>query len=140
MLGMDAGGCDAIPDRHIRTETHKTMKNLPRIRVTGLRCVANRILLGVVAVCGIAPAGAETGVGDGWQVVVAPYLWAQSLDGNAQVGALEADVDAPSSASQPCIDFRKIGGVHVRMVTWSITRREALGLWRLVQGTDCLET
>jgi hypothetical protein len=34
---------------------------------------------------------------DRWTFVVAPYLWAISLDGNAKVKGVEADVDVPFS-------------------------------------------
>ena len=34
---------------------------------------------------------------DPWTFVVAPYLWAISLDGDAKLGGLEADVDVPFS-------------------------------------------
>ena len=121
------------------------MKKLPRIRRTGLRYIANGTLLGVVAVCGAGQAGAETGVDDSWQVVVAPYLWALSLDGNAQVGALEADVDAPFSdtlsnlngALMMIIDARKDRIGLVSNIMYSrIQNEQGIGSARLDATND----
>jgi hypothetical protein len=39
----------------------------------------------------------ETPPGDRWTISVAPYLWAASMDGNATVGGVKADVDVPFS-------------------------------------------
>jgi hypothetical protein len=35
--------------------------------------------------------------GDRWNLRVAPYLWAASMDGHASVGGIKADVDVPFS-------------------------------------------
>ena len=42
---------------------------------------------------------------DRWTFVVAPYLWAISLDGNAKVKGVEADVDVPFSDAVKDLSF-----------------------------------
>ena len=42
---------------------------------------------------------------DRWTFVVAPYLWAISLDGNAEVKGVEADVDVPFSDALKDLSF-----------------------------------
>jgi hypothetical protein len=39
----------------------------------------------------------DTPPADRWTISVAPYLWAASMDGNATVGGIKADVDLPFS-------------------------------------------
>jgi hypothetical protein len=43
------------------------------------------------------PAETATPLADRWTFVVAPYLWAASMDGHAAVGDVKADVDLPFS-------------------------------------------
>jgi len=52
-----------------------------------------------------APAAAQStnapATDDRWQLRVAPYLWATSLDGNAAVAGIKSDVDlSPRSCSR----------------------------------------
>lgn len=58
-------------------------------------------LAALVLLAGAAPASAQstepTDTGDRWVVRIAPYLWATSLDGNAEVGRIKADVDVSFS-------------------------------------------
>jgi hypothetical protein len=42
---------------------------------------------------------------DRWTFLVAPYLWAISLDGDAAVGGLEADIDVPFSDALKDLSF-----------------------------------
>lgn len=42
---------------------------------------------------------------DRWTFAVAPYLWAISLDGDAEVGGIEADVDVPFSDALKDLSF-----------------------------------
>jgi hypothetical protein len=42
---------------------------------------------------------------DRWTFAVAPYLWALSLDGNARVKGVEADVDVPFSDALKDLSF-----------------------------------
>jgi hypothetical protein len=51
-----------------------------------------------LALLAIAPAAAQSTdepAGDRWVIRMAPYLWATSLDGNAKVAGVKADVDVP---------------------------------------------
>lgn len=56
------------------------------------------VLATLLLLTGVAPAAAQSSdaadSGDRWVVRVAPYLWATSLDGNATVSGIKADVDA----------------------------------------------
>jgi hypothetical protein len=50
-----------------------------------------------VGVTSAAAQSTDEPAGDEWLVRVAPYLWATSLDGNAEVKGVKADVDVPFS-------------------------------------------
>jgi hypothetical protein len=66
-----------------------------RLRLGWLAVVAP---LGAAApAVGQQPGATATPPGDRWTVTLAPYLWAASMDGNAAVGGIEADVDVPFS-------------------------------------------
>jgi hypothetical protein len=58
-------------------------------------------LAALALLAGTIPAAAQSAdapaTGDRWTFVVAPYLWAISLDGKAKVKGVEADVDVPFS-------------------------------------------
>jgi hypothetical protein len=62
-----------------------------------------RLVAAAAALLGAAPAVAqqaeapEATTGDRWNITVAPYLWATSMDGHASVGDIKADVDVPFS-------------------------------------------
>jgi hypothetical protein len=51
---------------------------------------------------------------DRWTFVVAPYLWALSLDGNAAVKGVEADVDVPFSDALKDLSFGAMLAVDAR--------------------------
>lgn len=46
-------------------------------------------------VAGQQPAPPASAPDQGWNIRVAPYLWAASMDGHASVGRIKADVDVP---------------------------------------------
>ena len=50
-----------------------------------------------VGVTSAAAQSTDEPAGDEWLVRVAPYLWATSLDGDAEVKGVKADVDVPFS-------------------------------------------
>jgi hypothetical protein len=67
----------------------------------------SRVLVGWLAMLAMlgaaAPASGQqdeppvSAPSDRWNVTVAPYLWATSMDGHASVGGVKADVDVPFS-------------------------------------------
>ncbi|HSC29288.1 MAG TPA: hypothetical protein VLD67_18575, partial [Vicinamibacterales bacterium] len=70
--------------------------------MTATMLSASRLVLGccIAAAIGAAPVKAQEASTDlppedRWTFAVAPYLWAISLDGNAEVAGVEADVDVP---------------------------------------------
>jgi hypothetical protein len=54
-------------------------------------------LLGMAGAAAAQPADAPAPAGQTWNVTIAPYLWATSLDGNATVAGIKSDVDVPFS-------------------------------------------
>jgi hypothetical protein len=46
---------------------------------------------------GQQPEPPASALDEGWNIRVAPYLWAASMDGHASVGGIKADVDVPFS-------------------------------------------
>jgi hypothetical protein len=60
-----------------------------------LRTPATAVALAVLALRPAAAADAErpAAEADGWHFMVAPYLWAAGLNGDVEVGRVEADVD-----------------------------------------------
>ena len=67
-------------------------------RYPGATAAALVALLAAAAPAVAQPAEAPPPKGsEGWHVTAAPYLWATSLDGNATVRGVKADVDVPFS-------------------------------------------
>jgi hypothetical protein len=64
----------------------------------GVPVVAMVTLLGAATpAAGQQPGATATPPGDRWTVSLAPYLWLASMDGDAAVGGVQADVDVPFS-------------------------------------------
>jgi hypothetical protein len=55
----------------------------------------------------------EAGPSDRWSFAIAPYLWMVSLDGNATVGPIKADVDVPFKDALEDLSF---GGMALATV------------------------
>jgi hypothetical protein len=88
------------------------------------------VLLGAAApAIGQQPAATAAPPGERWSITVAPYLWIASMDGNASVGRVEADVDVPfsdllkdlSGGAMLAVDFEKgrfgigVNGLYARV-------------------------
>jgi hypothetical protein len=67
------------------------------MRRVGITAAALGLLLGVTGAARAQEAATDVPPADRWTFLVAPYLWAISLDGNAGVRGLDADVDVPFS-------------------------------------------
>jgi hypothetical protein len=71
----------------------------------GAASIATLLLLACAGGVQAQDAAAEPPPEDRWSFTVAPYLWAISLDGDATVAGLGADVDAPFSDTVKDLSF-----------------------------------
>ena len=98
-----------------------------------------------------APAAAQSTdapTGDRWVTRVAPYLWATSLDGNAEVKGIKADVDVPFSdilkdlslAGMLLVDVQKGNfGVAVNGVFARVSPKNDVGPLRIKSTSDTVQ-
>jgi hypothetical protein len=76
------------------------------------------VLLLVVIVA--SPAAAQTPAGDGWKVVVAPYLMGAAMSGTAAVAGQEVDIDMSASDIFSNLQFGAMGFVAARKGNWGV--------------------
>jgi hypothetical protein len=81
-----------------------------------LRCRALATTATAALLLGSAAASAQepTTAPDQWSVLVAPYLWAAALDGNAKVRGIEADVDVSFQDTLEDLSFAGMAIVEAR--------------------------
>lgn len=78
------------------------------------------------AVCACAtllaagPARAEGEGDDGWRVIVSPYVWAASLDGDLALAGLQTPVDAPFSDIFDHLDFVAMAEAEIGRGRWAL--------------------
>lgn len=86
--------------------------------------VKSRLLVAVLvmgAVVLVAPkAGAQSNSG-GWDIALAPYLWAAGMDGTFAIGDQEQDIDVPFSDIIDNLDFALMGHLDMRNEHWVIS-------------------
>jgi hypothetical protein len=76
------------------------------------------VLLLVVIVA--SPAAAQTPAGDGWKVVVAPYLMGAAMSGTAAVAGQEVEIDMSASDIFSNLQFGAMGFVAARKGNWGV--------------------
>ncbi len=67
-----------------------------------------------------APMSPPPATDSGWSFRIAPYLWAQGLEGTMGVRGLTGDVDLPFSDIVSDLDFAFMGAFEARHGQWSI--------------------
>jgi hypothetical protein len=75
------------------------------------------LLLVVIAA---SPAAAQAPAGDGWKVVVAPYLMGAAMSGTAAVAGQEVDIDMSASDIFSNLQFGAMGFVAARKGNWGV--------------------
>ncbi|HEX6111522.1 MAG TPA: hypothetical protein VFZ10_04385 [Geminicoccaceae bacterium] len=112
-----------------------------------------RLALAALALlAGATPAAAQStdapATDDRWQLRVAPYLWATSLDGNATVAGIKSDVDVSFSdilkdlslAGMLLADFQRGRfGVAVNTVYARLTPENNVGPFEIKTTSDMLQ-
>jgi hypothetical protein len=109
-------------------------------------------LAALALLAGAAPAAAQStesaDTGDRWVVRMAPYVWATSLDGNARVKGIDADVDVSFSdilkdlslAAMLLADFQKGRfGVAVNGVFARVSPKNDVGPFRIKTTSDTVQ-
>jgi hypothetical protein len=77
----------------------------------------NRLLVPTVATAALAvglPAHAQERTASGWELSATVYAWALSLDGDAELAGIEADVDVPFSDILDELSFAGMGSIVAR--------------------------
>ena len=54
----------------------------------------------------------------GWDIIVSPYVWGASLNGNGALAGLTTDVDVPFSETLKHLDFALMGNIEVTNGQW----------------------
>lgn len=83
--------------------------------------ITSQMLVAALAIgaSGLASAQASSGVTDGWQFEVTPYLWAAGLKGDAELGNLpKINLDKSFSDILSKLDFGAMGSFEARKDRW----------------------
>jgi hypothetical protein len=84
-----------------------------------------------VALLGFGAASASAGEGSGWEIRVTPYVWAESLDGDASIGNMAMDIDVGFGDLLSNLNFAISGGVEAQKGKWTLL---ATGLYADIEG------
>ncbi|MBO9709023.1 MAG: hypothetical protein J7521_12505 [Caulobacter sp.] len=76
--------------------------------------------LAAIVVFLASPALAQSDTSDRWRVIVSPYAWAASLDGDLTLAGLHTNVDVPFSEIFDHLDFVAMGEVEVAKGRWGV--------------------
>lgn len=82
---------------------------------SGLLCV----VLVVMAISLTSSAAAQSS-SNGWQVAVAPYLWAAGMDGSMAIAERQQDFDVPFSTIVENLDLALMGHLDLRNDRWVV--------------------
>jgi hypothetical protein len=93
----------------------------PCIFLKQTRCFLTIVIVVLIAALN-APtlAAEEKPVESGWEISVAPYMWAISMDGNVTVRGLEADVDASFNDILDELNFAVMLAYEARKGHWGL--------------------
>ena len=95
--------------------------------------------LAVFLIPGIAAAQGGM-IRDEWSVTVAPYLWAVSLDGNAGLGDVDADVDIPFADILDDLNFAAMAYIDVRKSRFGIFVNPVIARLKSDNNGDLVDT
>ena len=87
------------------------------------RLLVSLALTSITALAGpppAAPMSPPTVADSGWSFRMAPYLWAQGLDGTTGIAGLTGDVDMSFSDIASDLDFAYMGAFEARRGRWGI--------------------
>ncbi len=89
-------------------------------RTASSRTITLAIAVVLAGLAGTRPAAAQA-TGERWHIVLAPYVWASSLDGTTTLRGLDADVDLTASEILDHLDVAGMLMLGARKGNWGAT-------------------
>src|SRR5262245_9115237 len=90
------------------------------IRTASFRSITLALAVLTASLAGTRPAAAQA-TGDRWHIVLAPYVWASSLDGTTTLRGFDADVDLTASEILDHLDVAGMLMLGARKGNWGFT-------------------